>query len=399
MKTFVTALTLLSLSISCFADITIDDLPHLEGTPLVERVDDIPVWNVLDYAEKDGEVQWAWLENAGQLAYLAYAGNSDVVTFPDGFKLTTKADHVSISIEASDGQYWSFLRFGGELIFQGANLYVSYLPDIVQDTSQENSSRSERGNTYQLENNYTLHVSGRATADFIASGQVFSIAGTNFKDTLQAPNTDNRWVMSDLSNQLEIGGEDPATVHYSSIEILIGGSERDIFQIPSLGFLSIDGGGGDDDIILGSPQNDGTSNNDGSLSGNSGSGITIGIGSEVAVINPRDPYFLVSHPIDFYLSLPDTYIINETICKLPEPHEYTGEKKILCGDQWMEVSDEAWADLTMNSDLQPAEEPQEQNPFNKKKSKGGSISFSTLQLLLLLLIFQRWAGMNRRSKN
>jgi hypothetical protein len=390
MKILIATLALFSISISCFAEITIDDLPFIEGTPLVERVDDVPVWSVLEYAEEDGAVQWAWLDNLGQIAYLAYPSGADTLAFPDGFTLNKNPENFVIAIRAGDSQDWHFTRFGGEVVVRGADVDVSYLHGLAEETTQ--------GNTYQLQDTRTLNLSGNATALFVASGQILTIAGTELDDILQGPNAENTWtLLGNSSGTLETGGEQSAPIEYSSIEKLVGGGTNDTFKISTNGVSlpSIDGNGGAilitaDTVVVGDGPGLGNE-----LSGSPGIGSTICPGSGVTISS--DPYrldpgstCLIGGIISSPITLPDLSHGVLTPCRLPEPHEYTGEKKVLCGENWVELSDEEWASLTANSDLQPiAEVPQEQNQPKKKKSKGGSIPFSILQLLLLILIFQR----------
>lgn len=388
MKTLITTLALLSLSISCFAEITIDDLPHIEGTPLVERVDDIPVWSVLDYAEEDGVVQWAWLDNLGQLAYLAYPSSTDTLIFPDGFELNKNSEDILISIRAAESKDWHFTRFGGEVVIRGNDVDVSYQPELEEEITQ--------GNTYQLHDTRTLYLSGNATALFFASGQILAIAGTESDDILQGPNTENTWTLvGELSGTLVTGGEQTATVEFSWIETLVGGDMNDSFEFSILdpGGISIFGGEGMNSIYFNGTSSGG-SNVDDSSPGNGSSGLIIGSGPDFPDAEPIGPDWMISITGDLNL-LPVLEPGELTICRAPEPHEYTGEKKVLCGENWIEVSDEEWANLIAFSGASYLEEaPQEQNPPKKKKSKGGSIPFSILHLLLLVLISQRWS--NRR---
>lgn len=388
MKTLITTLALLSLSISCFAEITIDDLPHIEGTPLVERVDDIPVWSVLDYAEEDGVVQWAWLDNLGQLAYLAYPSSTDTLIFPDGFELNKNSEDILISIRAAESKDWHFTRFGGEVVIRGNDVDVSYQPELEEEITQ--------GNTYQLHDTRTLYLSGNATALFFASGQILAIAGTESDDILQGPNTENTWTLvGELSGTLVTGGEQTATVEFSWIETLVGGDMNDSFEFSILdpGGISIFGGEGMNSIYFNGTSSGG-SNVDDSSPGNGSSGLIIGSCPDFPDAEPIGPDWMISITGDLNL-LPVLEPGELTICRAPEPHEYTGEKKVLCGENWIEVSDEEWANLIAFSGASYLEEaPQEQNPPKKKKSKGGSIPFSILHLLLLVLISQRWS--NRR---
>lgn len=378
MKTLIATLALLSVSLSCFAEITIDDLPYIEGTPLVERVDDIPVWSVLDYAQEDGVVQWAWLDNLGQLAYLAYPGNTDALIFPDGFEISKSSENIVISIRTSESQDWHFTRFGGEVVIRGNDVDVSYQPELAEETTQ--------GNIYQLHDIHTLNVSGNATALFVASEQILAITGTVSDDTLQAPNSENIWtVVGDSSGTWETSDESSAIVEYSSMERLVGGDMNDTFEIATEGVSlpSIDGNGGAMLIIA-----DTLVINDGDRSpGNGSSGLIIGSGPDFLDAEPIGSDWMISIPGD--LNLPVLEPGELIICRLPEPREYTGEKKVLCGESWVKVSDEEWADMIAYSgESYLTEEPPEQNPPRKKKSKGGSVPFSTLQLLLLLLFVQ-----------
>lgn len=390
MKTLTAILALLSISISGFAEITIDDLPYIEGTPLVERIDDIPVWSVLEYEEENGVVQWAWLDNLGQIAYLAYPSSSDAQIFPDGFELNKSPETIVISIRAGESQEWHFTRFGGEVVLRGANATVSYQPELAEATT--------RGNTYQLHDTRTLNLSGNATALFVASGQILAIAGTESDDSLQGPNTENIWKLTEKSSGiLATGGEQSSLIEYSSIETLVGGGMNDTFEIstPEVDLPSIDGNGGAilitaGTLVIGDGPGLGNGISESPWIGSiicPGSGVTI---SSDPNLSESESTCLIGGIISSPITLPDLSHGVLTPCRLPEPHEYTGEKKVLCGENWVELSDEEWASLTANSDLQPiAEVPQEQNQPKKKKSKGGSIPFSILQLLLLVLIFQR----------
>jgi hypothetical protein len=387
MKTLIATLALLFISISCFAEITIDDLPHIEGTPLVERVDDIPVWSVLDYAEEDGIVQWAWLDNLGQLAYLAYPSNTDAQIFPDGFELNKSSEDIVISLRAAESLDWHFTRFGGEVVIRGNDVDVSYQPELEEEITQ--------GNTYQLHDTRTLNLSGNAKALFFASGQILAIAGTESDDTLRGPNAENTWtLLGNSSGTLETGGEYRTTIEYSSIESLVGGDMDDTFEFSILdpGAISIFGGEGMNSIYFNGNSSGGSNVGD-SSPGNGSSGLIIGSGPDFPDAEPIGPDWMISIPGD--LNLPVLEPGEMTICRLPEPHEYTGEKKVLCGDEWRDVPDEIWTGMIAYSGASYLEEdPQEENPPKKKKSKGGSIPFSILHLLLLVLISQRWS--NRR---
>ncbi|MCR6651968.1 MAG: hypothetical protein NVV73_10975 [Cellvibrionaceae bacterium] len=393
MKTLIATLALLSLSISCFAEITIDDLPYIEGTPLVERVDDIPIWSVLDYAEEDGIVQWAWLDNLGQLAYLAYPSSTDAVIFPDGFELSKSPENIVISIRAGESQDWHFTRFGGEVVVRGADVDVPYLHGLAEETTQ--------GNTYQLHDTRTLNLSGNATALFDASGQILAIAGTESDDILQGPNAENTWKLAgESSGTLETGGEQSAPIEYSSIESLIGGSMNDTFEIYTNGVSlpSIDGNGGAmliiaDTLVPSGDANLGNGISESPWIGCSGSGLIISSDPSLSVAGSP---CLIGGNFSSAIILPDIIHGEVTICRLPEPYEYTGEKKVLCGENWVAVSDDEWADLIAYSGASYLEEEtQQQNPPKKRKSRGGSIPFSILHLLLLVLIFQRQS--NHRS--
>ena len=387
MKILIATLALLSLSISCFANITVDDLPYLEGTPLVERIDDISVWSVLDYAEEDGVVQWAWLDNLGQIAYLAYPSSSDAQIFPDGFELNKSPENIVISIRAGESQDWHFTRFGGEVVIRGNDVDVSYPTDLAEEIIQ--------GNTYQLHDTRTLNLSGNATALFVASEQILTIAGTESEDILQGPNAENTWKLTgESSGTLETSSEQSATVEFSSIESLVGGDMDDTFEFSILdpGAISIFGGEGMNSIYFNGNSSGGSNVGD-SSPGNGSSGLIIGSGPDFPDAEPIGPDWMISIPGD--LNLPVLEPGEMTICRAPEPHEYTGEKKVLCGENWVELSDEEWANLIAFSGASYLEEaPQEQNSSKKKKSKGGSVPFSILHLLLLMLISQRWS--NRR---
>jgi len=345
---------------------------------------------VLDYGAETGVVQWAWLDNLGQLVYLAYPSSTDAVIFPDGFELDKGSEDVVISLRAGESRDWHFTRFGGEVVVRGADVDVSYKPGLDEETT--------KGNTYQLHDTHTLNLSGNTTALFVASGQILAITGTESDDILQGPNTQNLWMLTGPSSgTLETGSEHSATLEFSEIEILVGGDGNDTFEISDFGSgaFSISGGEGINLVDFTGTTSEGPSWSTGeSLPGNPGSGLIIGSGPDFPDADPIGSDWEISVPVDLDLSIHNLEPGELTICRLPEPQEYTGEKKVLCGDNWMEVSDEIWARVIADSGASYLEEaPQEQNTPKKKKSKGGSVHFSILLLLLLVHVFR---STNRR---
>jgi len=103
------------------------DLPYLSGTPLDQTSEQNPDWTLLDYAAVDGRFTWAWLENAGQLAYVVYPSASDSIVFPDGARIDSDPDNIVLQFLGDHDQRLEFLRFGGATFtLTGADIEVRY---------------------------------------------------------------------------------------------------------------------------------------------------------------------------------------------------------------------------------------------------------------------------------
>lgn len=127
MRILITLITSLCLTLPAYAELSVIDLPFIEGTPLEQTSAEGPAWTLLDYAEADGSLAWAWLENAGALAYVVYPSASGSVVFPDGTSVDSDPENIVLRFAGDDHQVLEFSRFDNSLIsLVGANTQVSY---------------------------------------------------------------------------------------------------------------------------------------------------------------------------------------------------------------------------------------------------------------------------------
>jgi hypothetical protein len=128
-RILITLITSLSLSLPAFANVAVHDLPYLEGTPLVSDFGDAS-WTLLDYAEAEGGFTWAWLENAGSLAYVVYPDASASVTFPDGTLVNADPENVVMEFLGEE-QRLEFTRFGGMVVLQGSDIRATFSAELT----------------------------------------------------------------------------------------------------------------------------------------------------------------------------------------------------------------------------------------------------------------------------
>ncbi len=216
MYRILTAATTLLFSIHCVADITVSDLPNLEGTPLEAQEDSSLNWNTLDYLETEAGIAWVWLQKEGQNAYLVYPGNDNTeadtnqspssvsappsnstFTFPDTTTLDTYNERVNIAFLGEPDQTIHFTRFGGELLLSGEDVRISYSPagNILKDdnTALHNAPRSAGASfdSLNIELNGDLSLNGTLSlnteenivlhGDISILGDLFLEANTNIE--------------------------------------------------------------------------------------------------------------------------------------------------------------------------------------------------------------------------
>lgn len=111
MRILIILITTLGLILPAYADLAVHDLPYLEGTPLDQTSED-STWILLDYEQADDGFAWAWLENAGLLAYVVYPSSSEAVVFPDGTSVDSDPENMVLRFLGDEEQQLEFFRFG-----------------------------------------------------------------------------------------------------------------------------------------------------------------------------------------------------------------------------------------------------------------------------------------------
>lgn len=180
MRILITLITSLCLTLPAYAELSVSDLTYIEGTPLEQTSPEGPAWTLLDYAEADGSLAWAWLENAGLLAYVIYPSSSKDVVFPDGTSIDSDPENMVLRFLGDDDQRLEFTRLGGSVVLEGGDISMIYTAAPF-DLSE--------GINVELSSSQSITITGSiavATLTVNAGGEI-SIVGTDSNDTL-APN-------------------------------------------------------------------------------------------------------------------------------------------------------------------------------------------------------------------
>lgn len=172
MKRFLILTLYCTFSASAYADLAISDLPHLEGTPFTAPQSNETGWLLLDSAQPNGAVQWAWLQQLGGKAYIIYPTPEPSVTFPDG--MTFSADSQEVSLYFIDVPTVEFSRFGGKVVLEGKEVTARY--------SVNTSDKFGQGHRYTLSPR-TVQIEGTYSGTLTTSGQISFLGGTPFNDT------------------------------------------------------------------------------------------------------------------------------------------------------------------------------------------------------------------------
>lgn len=176
MRILIILITTLGLILPAYADVAVDDLPYLEGTPLEQTSED-STWTLLDYEQADDGFAWAWLENAGHLAYVVYPSSSEVVVFPDGTSVDSNPENVVLQFLGDADQQLVFTRLGGSVVLEGGDISMIYTAAPI-DLSE--------GINVELISSGSIRITGSlvATTLTLKAGETISNEGTISTDTL-----------------------------------------------------------------------------------------------------------------------------------------------------------------------------------------------------------------------
>lgn len=110
----------ISLAAPVYADLSVNDLPYTQGTPLREGS-----WTILDYSQNEMGLHWVWLQQGASAAYIVYP-SEDPTLLPDNTTVPADADQVTLRFSGIDQDY-IFTRFGNGLVTaMGDNIEVRY---------------------------------------------------------------------------------------------------------------------------------------------------------------------------------------------------------------------------------------------------------------------------------
>lgn len=96
----------LCLSFSAYAELSINDLPYLQGTPIADAS-----WEIRDYSHGDDRIQWIWLQQGTQSAYVIYPSDDDIL-LPDYSLIPASVDQMTLRFVGDTEQELQFTRFG-----------------------------------------------------------------------------------------------------------------------------------------------------------------------------------------------------------------------------------------------------------------------------------------------
>jgi hypothetical protein len=96
----------LCLSSSAYAELSLHDLPYLQGTPIADGS-----WEIQDYSHDDDRILWIWLQQGAHSAYVIYPSDDDVL-LPDHTLIPASVDQMTLRFVGNAGQELQFTRFG-----------------------------------------------------------------------------------------------------------------------------------------------------------------------------------------------------------------------------------------------------------------------------------------------
>lgn len=169
MKIFFISTLCFALITNAYAEVRIADLPYLEGTPITAPQTDGTGWTLLDSAQINDVVQWAWLEHLGGKAYVIYPTDAPSITFPDG--KTFNADSQEVSMYFIDVPSVEFTRFGGKVILEGKEVTARY--SLNTDPSKG------QNNTYTLTDHGVVKIAGFRSGTLSTTGTAQLIGSDN----------------------------------------------------------------------------------------------------------------------------------------------------------------------------------------------------------------------------
>lgn len=110
-----------SLALPAHAELSVDDLPYIQGTPLAEEP-----WEIQEYANHANGVHWIWLRQGSRSAYLVYP-SEEVALLPDNSEIAPSEEQVTLRFVGSGDQELVFTRFGNALFtLMGGDVQVRY---------------------------------------------------------------------------------------------------------------------------------------------------------------------------------------------------------------------------------------------------------------------------------
>ena len=104
-----------------FAELTISDLPYIQGTPLAEES-----WEIQDYAQTDTGIHWVWLQHGASTAYIVYPSEENTL-LPDNSLVSASSDQMTLRFAGDINQELLFTRFSSALFtLVGDDIQVRY---------------------------------------------------------------------------------------------------------------------------------------------------------------------------------------------------------------------------------------------------------------------------------
>lgn len=88
------------------ADLSVDDLPYVLGTPITEES-----WEIQEYAQSAEGIQWVWLQQGTRSTYVVYP-SEEAALLPNNALVPANPDQVTLRFHGDDDQELLFTRFG-----------------------------------------------------------------------------------------------------------------------------------------------------------------------------------------------------------------------------------------------------------------------------------------------
>lgn len=151
------------LALPAHADLSVNDLPYIQGTPIAEES-----WEIQDYSQNGEGIHWVWLQQEDSSAYVIYP-SEEAALLPDNSVVSASAEQMTLRFMGDVDQELLFTRFGSALFtLIGDEVTVQYTA-----VAANNADGAYPGNLSM--DAREIHMEGELTLD---GGMRLDVQGT-----------------------------------------------------------------------------------------------------------------------------------------------------------------------------------------------------------------------------